>query len=60
MLQSPFLQTDGTSQLALLTEEAYSAGLERIKADLIQAEKAGQALEFVVDISLALVTGRAP
>ena len=60
VLQSPFLQKGGTSQLALLTEEAYTAGLERIKADLLQAEKTGQALEFVVDISLALVTGRAP
>ena len=59
VLQSPFLQKDGTSQLALLTEEAYAAGLERINADLHQAEKAGQTLEFVVDISLALVTGRA-
>jgi ubiquinone/menaquinone biosynthesis C-methylase UbiE len=60
VLQSPFLQKGGTSQLALLTEEAYAAGLERIKGDLLQAEKIGVSLEFVVDISLALVTGRAP
>ena len=60
VLQSPFLQKGGTSQLALLTEEAYAAGLERIKGDLLQAEKSGVPLEFVVDISLALVTGRAP
>ena len=39
VLQSPFLQKSGTSPLALLTEEAYAAGLERIKADLLQAEK---------------------
>ncbi|MGB9301813.1 MAG: class I SAM-dependent methyltransferase [Anaerolineae bacterium] len=30
------------------------------EADLLQAEKMGVSLEFVVDISLALVTGRAP
>ena len=60
VLESPCLQKGGTSQLALLTEEAYAAGLERIKADLLQAEKMGVSLEFVVDISLALVTGRAP
>ena len=36
------------------------AGLERIEADLLQAEKTGQSLEFVVDVSLALVSGRAP
>jgi SAM-dependent methyltransferase len=60
VLQSPFLQKDGTSQLALLTEGANAAGLERIKADLLQAEKTGQPVEFAVDVSLALVTGRAP
>jgi len=45
---------------SMTIEEAYQAGLERIKADLLQAEKSGVPLEFVVDISLALVTGRAP
>jgi SAM-dependent methyltransferase len=60
VLQSPFLQNGGTSQLALSAEEAYAAGLERIKVDLLQAEKTGVPLEFVVDVSLALVTGSAP
>ena len=60
VLRSPFLQNGGTSQLALSAEEAYAAGLERIKGDLLQAEKTGVPLEFVVDVSLALVTGRAP
>ena len=59
-LRSPFLEKSGTSQLVLLSEEAYAAGLARMKADVLQAEKTGQPLEFVVDISLALVTGRAP
>jgi len=60
VLQSPFMQRGGTSQLALLMEEAYQAGLERIKADLLQAETAGTPLEFKVDISLSLVLGRVP
>jgi len=60
VLQSPFLQKGGTSQPALSAEEAYAAGLERIKADLLQAEKTGQPPEFVVDVSLARVTGSAP
>ncbi|NIN67852.1 MAG: methyltransferase domain-containing protein [Anaerolineae bacterium] len=60
VLQSPFLQKHGTSQLAILTDEAYEAGLNRIKADLEEAETAGRPLRFEVDISLALVTGRAP
>jgi hypothetical protein len=54
------LQKGGTSQLALLTEESHAAGLERIKVDLLQAEKTGAPLEFAVDVSLALVAGRAP
>lgn len=60
LLQSPFLQKQGTSQLALLTEEAYQAGLERIKAAIRDAESGGETLHFVVDICLALVTGSAP
>jgi ubiquinone/menaquinone biosynthesis C-methylase UbiE len=60
VLLSPFLQKHGTSQLALLTDEAYEAGLNRIKADLREAETVGRPLSFEVDISLALVTGRAP
>jgi ubiquinone/menaquinone biosynthesis C-methylase UbiE len=60
VLQSPFLQKGGTSQLALLTEEAYQVGLERIKEDLRHAERAGRRLTFNVDISLALVLGRVP
>jgi ubiquinone/menaquinone biosynthesis C-methylase UbiE len=60
VLQSPFMKKAGTSQLALLTEEAYQAGLERIRADLRRAEQAGETLDFVVGVSLALVTGRAP
>ncbi len=60
VLQSPFLKKHGTSQLALLTEEVYVAGLDRIKADLHEAEAAGETLQLVVDISLVLVTGRAP
>ncbi len=60
VLQSPFLRKHGTSQLALLTDEAYEAGLNRIKADLRNAETAGRPLRFEVDISLALVRGQAP
>jgi len=60
VLQSPVMQKGGTSQLALLTKEAYQAGLERIKENLRQAERAGRLLTFKVDISLALVIGRVP
>lgn len=59
-LRSHFLQKDGTSQLALLTDEAYAEGIRRVEADLLRAEEGGRTLEYVVDISLAVVTGRAP
>ncbi len=60
VLRSPFLQKHGASQLAILTDEAYQAGLNRINADLREAETAGRPLRLEVDISLALVTGTAP
>lgn len=47
-----------TSQLALLTPQAYRDGIARIEADLQEAEAAGETLMFHVDISLAIVTGR--
>jgi len=53
--QDHFLQKQATSQLALLSEAAYQAGLARIEAALAQAEARGQTLVFEVDISLMLV-----
>jgi SAM-dependent methyltransferase len=58
VLQDPILQKHGTSQLALLTDEAYAAGIARIKAALGEAEAARRILVFPVDISLTVVTGR--
>ena len=58
VLQDPILQQHGTSQLALLTDEAYAVGIARIKAALGEAEAAGRILVFPVDISLTVVTGR--
>ena len=58
VLHDPFLQKHGTSQLALLTDEAYAAGLSRIKSVLVWAEKAGEIPAFPVDISLNMLVGR--
>ena len=41
VLQDPFLQKNGTSQLALLSEEEYRAGLAQIHAALDGAKKEG-------------------
>ena len=60
LLESPFLQKEGTSQLALLTDEAYAAGLRRIETAIGKAEAAGKTLTFPVDISLSMTVGRAP
>jgi len=58
VLADPILQKTGTSQLALLTDEAYAAGMARIQAALVEAEAAGKVVEFPVELSLALVVGR--
>jgi SAM-dependent methyltransferase len=58
ILQNHFLQKHGTSQLTLLSDAAYAAGLQRIEAALATAEAAGQALTFQTDISLMLFTGQ--
>jgi SAM-dependent methyltransferase len=57
MLNHPILQKSGTSQLALLTDEAYAKGIAQIEAALCNAEESGGSLVFPVDISLPIVTG---
>lgn len=58
VLDDPFLQKDAVSQLSLLSDEAYRAGLRRIEAALAAAERAGERLAFVTDLTLAMVSGR--
>ncbi len=53
----PALQKNGTSQLSLLTDEEYSAGIEWIKSAIAQAETKGESLRFEIDIWLAMVIG---
>lgn len=58
VFDDPFLKKNSCSQLALLTEEAYRAGLERIEADLVEAEVRGETLVFETDILTAMLAGR--
>jgi hypothetical protein len=58
VLEDPILQKHGTSQLALLTDEAYTVGIGLIDAALSEAAATGKTLAFPVDISLTMVTGR--
>jgi hypothetical protein len=57
VLEDPFLRKEATSQLTLLTDEAYAAGLRRIRAALETAEAAGKQLRFPVDIPIGMVVG---
>jgi ubiquinone/menaquinone biosynthesis C-methylase UbiE len=53
-----FVQKHACSQLALLSDEAYAAGLERIEAALVAAEARGETLTFHTDLLLAMLTSR--
>jgi SAM-dependent methyltransferase len=59
VLADPFLQKDSCSQLALLSDKEYTAGLRRIEAALAEAEEAGEAPIFHTDLALAMLTSRA-
>lgn len=59
VLQNHFLQKSATSQLTLLSDEEYAAGLARLRADLADAESRGATLHFEVDLRMAMVVGEA-
>lgn len=58
VLEDPELQRRGCSQLALLTDEQYAAGIARIKALVEDAEQTALP-EFKVDIAFMLCRGTA-
>jgi ubiquinone/menaquinone biosynthesis C-methylase UbiE len=58
VFKNSFLHKGGTSQLALLSDEAFALGMRRIEAALAQAEAAGETLVFPVDILPTLTVGR--
>jgi len=57
VLLDPFLKKDSNSMLALLTDDQYEAGLQRIKAALGQAENAGREITFRAGLPFLMVTG---
>jgi ubiquinone/menaquinone biosynthesis C-methylase UbiE len=60
VLDDPFLRKDAVSQLALLSDGAYAAGLDRIRTALAKAEADGRTLTFPSDITLAMLVGWRP
>ncbi len=55
VLDDPFLRKNSTSQLILLSDDTYTAGLRRIETDFVEASSQGRQLRLPVDISLFLV-----
>jgi ubiquinone/menaquinone biosynthesis C-methylase UbiE len=53
----PFLGKETQSQLILLSDDAYAAGLRRIEVAIAEAEATGEERVFPVDLSLMMVTG---
>ncbi len=57
VLDNPFTQKNGTSQLALLTEAASAAGIERLRAAVAAAQARGEQAKFIADLWLVLLVG---
>lgn len=57
VLNDPFLQKHTSSQLALLSDTAYAAGVQRIKIAVAEAEAAGKTLIFPTELIMEMVCG---
>jgi len=57
VLSDPVLQKNGTSQLSLLTEDAFVNGMARIREALQWAERHGKEIVFPTHIALPIVVG---
>ena len=58
VLDDPFLQKHSSSQLALLSDAAYAAGVQRIKAAIAEAEAAGKTLIFPTELVMEMAWGQ--
>ncbi len=58
VLSDHFLQRGGTSQLFLLTDAQYQAGIDRITRVIEEAEARGEEAVFRTDIQLYVAVGR--
>lgn len=56
VFDDPFLRKDQVSQLALLSDAAYEAGLKRMEAALGEAEARGETLTFPADFYLDMLS----
>ena len=58
VLDDPFLVKSASSQLALLSDQGYAAGMRRIQAAISGAAAAGETIVFPVDIHIGAIVGR--
>jgi SAM-dependent methyltransferase len=57
VLRDPFIKKSATSQLALLNDEEYSAGVKRIEETLARAAASGEQVVFSSDIHVKMFSG---
>jgi len=57
-IDAGLLEKSSGSELALLSEEDYRRGLDRLEAGLASAESRGQPLQLVLDLCMYATTGR--
>lgn len=57
VLQDPFVKKESVSQLALLSDQAYNHGIQRIWEALEAAEAVGDHLIFQTELRLEMLTG---
>jgi len=57
VLDDPFLQKHTSSQLALLSDAEYTAGVQRIKTAIAKADTAGKTLVFPTELIMEMVCG---
>ena len=60
VLADPYLEKNAVSQLALISDQAYAAGIERIKKAISQAEEEERNLVFRCDIYLHILVAARP
>jgi ubiquinone/menaquinone biosynthesis C-methylase UbiE len=60
VLRDPFLKQNASSQLALLKDEAYQAGLEKIAQTIAQASRSNEKAVFTSYIQVNMVAGFKP
>jgi ubiquinone/menaquinone biosynthesis C-methylase UbiE len=60
VLKEPFIKHNATSQLALLSEGEYQAGIQRIKTAIEEAEAKNEQIVFSSDIQVKMFLGYKP